>query len=145
MREGQKLSPILGLAAGEPRGICQWLIQGLEDRLSESLISTRCRKRISWALLQLDPTNEFARRGLRACLARCRRHARRVRATVELFGKDHDIEPSAALHELAVAIKNGTYAAENCPFASAAADMANPSGTRCADRVQAHRNLGLIR
>jgi hypothetical protein len=27
------------------------------------------------------------------------------------LGKDHDIEPPAALHELAVAIKNGTYAA----------------------------------
>jgi DNA-binding SARP family transcriptional activator len=44
--------------------IRQSLIQGLEDRHSDGLLSARCRKRTAWALFQLDRTNEVGCRGL---------------------------------------------------------------------------------
>jgi DNA-binding SARP family transcriptional activator len=92
--------------------IRQSLIQGLEDRHSDGLVSARCRKRTAWALLQLDRTNEVGCRGLMRAFMDTENAAGVLAVYGQLWSsleKDYDIEPSAATQELAVAIKNGTY------------------------------------
>jgi DNA-binding SARP family transcriptional activator len=93
--------------------IRQRLMQELEDQLSEGRTSARCRKRTACALLQLDPTNEVACRGLMRAFMEAENVAGALAAYGQLWScleKDYDIEPSAATQELAVTIKNGTYA-----------------------------------
>ena len=92
--------------------IRQRLMQELEDQLSKRLTSARCRKRTACALLQLDPTNEVACRGLMRAFMEAENAAGALAAYGQLWScleKDYDIEPSAATQELAVTIKNGTY------------------------------------
>ena len=92
--------------------IRQRLIQGLEDRLSDRLVSAKGRKRIACALLQLDPTNEVGCRGLMCAFMESENAAGALAAYGQLWScleKDYDIEPSAATQELAITIKNRTY------------------------------------
>jgi DNA-binding SARP family transcriptional activator len=85
--------------------IRQSLIQGLEDRLSDGLVSARLQK-----ANRMDPPSSAHEVGCR--------HGKCCRRALAVYGqlwstleKDYDIEPSVATQELAVAIKNGPYPA----------------------------------